>query len=189
MIRAVLQLGIWTLFCGIFYPAIVYGFSKLSFPKQSSGSLIEVDGKVIGSELLAQLFDSPQYFQSRPSAIGYDPSSSGASNLGPTSLDLSEKVEERRSFWVAKGGSEPVPLELLYSSGSGLDPHLSPEAVKYQIPIITKTKWISKERLERLVEESVESTEWGLFGPAKINILKLNLKLRSIYLDENILKN
>ncbi|PJZ24455.1 potassium-transporting ATPase subunit C [Leptospira hartskeerlii] len=183
MIRAVLQLGFWTFVCGVCYPAIVYGFAKFAFPRESSGSLIEVDGKLIGSALLAQSFDHPEYFHSRPSAIGYDPSSSGASNLGPTNAQLSKKVEERKQYWIARGGAEPVPSELLFSSGSGLDPHLSPEAVKYQVPLIAKTKRISEEKLTRLVEETIESPEWGLFGSSKINILKLNLKLRSVYLE------
>lgn len=186
--RAIIQLGLWTFVCGIFYPAIVYGFAKFAFPKVSSGSLIEVDGKVIGSELLSQSFDSPEYFHSRPSAVGFDTSSSGASNLGPSNVQLSKKVEERRIYWVERGGTEPVPSELLYSSGSGLDPHLSPEAVKYQIPLVAKAKGISEEKLARLVDATLESPEWGLFGSSKINILKLNLKLRSIYLEENILK-
>ncbi|PJZ75640.1 potassium-transporting ATPase subunit KdpC [Leptospira neocaledonica] len=188
MIRAIIQLGLWTFVCGIFYPAIVYGFAKFSFPKVSSGSLVAVDGKIIGSELLAQSFDSPKYFHSRPSAIGYDTSSSGASNLGPTNVQLSKKEEERRIYWATRGGAEPVPSELLYSSGSGLDPHLSPEAVKYQIPLVAKVKGISEEKLDRLVEDSIEAPEWGLFGSPKVNILKLNLKLRSVYLEENILK-
>ncbi|GBF38582.1 potassium-transporting ATPase subunit KdpC [Leptospira johnsonii] len=188
MIRAILQFGLWTFICGIFYPAIVYGFAKFAFPKASSGSLVEFDGKILGSELIAQSFDSPEYFHSRPSAIGYDSSSSGGSNLGPTSVLLSKKVEERRAYWIARGGAELVPSELLYSSGSGLDPHLSPEAVKYQIPLVAKVKGISEEKLGGLVEGSIEPPEWGLFGSFKINILKLNLKLRSIYLEENILK-
>ncbi|PJZ47845.1 potassium-transporting ATPase subunit KdpC [Leptospira saintgironsiae] len=189
MIRAVLQLGLWTFVCGVFYPVLVYGFAKFTFPKASSGSLVEIDGKVIGSDLLAQSFESPEYFHSRPSAIGYDPSSSGASNLGPTSAQLSKKVEQRRTYWVARGGTEPVPSELLYSSGSGLDPHVSPETVSYQIPLVAKTKGISEDILVRLVEETIESPEFGLFGPTKVNILKLNLKLRSIYLEKNIQKN
>ncbi|MGJ4748329.1 potassium-transporting ATPase subunit KdpC [Leptospira sp. SA-E8] len=189
MIRAILQLGLWTFVCGIFYPALVYGFAKLAFPKASSGSLVEVDGKVIGSELLAQSFDSPEYFHSRPSAIGYDTSSSGASNQGATSLSLSKKVEERRMYWISRGGTEPVPPELLYSSASGLDPHLSVEAVKYQIPVVAKVKGISGAKLDRLIEDTIESPEWGLFGSSKINILKLNLKLRTVYLEENIQKN
>lgn len=182
MIRAILQLGLWTFICGIFYPAIVYGFAKFTFSKVSSGSLIEIDGKIVGSELIAQTFDSPEYFHSRPSAIGFDPSSSGASNLGPSNAQLSKKVEERKIYWVTRGGAEPVPSELLYSSGSGLDPHLSPEAVKYQIPLVAKVKGISDEKLAGLVEGSTESPEWGLFGHTKVNILKLNLKLRSIYI-------
>ncbi|PKA15586.1 potassium-transporting ATPase subunit KdpC [Leptospira haakeii] len=189
MIRAVLQLGLWTFVCGIFYPVLVYGFAKFSFPKTSSGSLVEIDGKVIGSELLAQSFESPEYFHCRPSAIGYDPSSSGASNLGPTNSQLYKKIEERRYYWVARGGAEPVPSELLHSSGSGLDPHLSPEAVKYQIPLIAKTKGISEDILFQLVEGSIEPPELGLFGSSKINILKLNLKLRSVYTEKNIQKN
>lgn len=188
MIRAILHFGIWTFICGIFYPAIVYGFAKFAFPKVSSGSLIEIDGEIIGSELLGQSFESPEYFHSRPSATGYDASSSGASNLGPTSSQLSKKVEERRRYWIARGGTEPVPSELLYSSGSGLDPHLSHDAVKYQIPLIVKTNGIPEDRLSRLVEETIESPELGLFGSSKINILKLNLKLRSVYLEKNILK-
>ncbi|TGL64025.1 potassium-transporting ATPase subunit C [Leptospira sarikeiensis] len=192
MIRAFLQLSIWTLICGIFYPALVYGFSKLSFPKQSSGSLVELDGRVIGSELLAQSFESEKYFHSRPSAVEFNSSSSGASNLGPTSSDLAKKVEERRKYWIGRGGTEPVPAELLYASASGLDPHLSPEAIRYQIPLIVKDTGIGDEGLillNRFVKESVEFPEWGLFGSSKINVLKLNLKLKSIYSEEKFLKN
>lgn len=182
MIRALSQLAIWTLVCGFFYPLFVFGFAKLAYPKESRGSLLYEGEKPIGSELLAQSFSSPKYFHPRPSANGYNPSAGGASNLGPTSSGLAMTIEERKTYWIAKGGEEPIPMELLTASGSGLDPHLGPEAIRYQIPLVAKARGLSDTgALEKAVLESTEGSQWGLFGSSKVNVLKLNLKIRSLF--------
>ncbi|TGJ99579.1 potassium-transporting ATPase subunit KdpC [Leptospira semungkisensis] len=183
MIRAFVHFATWSLVCGILYPAFVFGTSKLLFPREASGSLLREGDKIIGSELIAQKFESPKYFHSRPSASNYDASAGGASNQGPTSSSLQKVVEERRAYWVSRGGNDPVPSELLHSSASGLDPHLSPDAVIYQIPLVAKERGYSKEELhalENLVTNSIEGPQWGLFGFPKVNVMKLNLKLDSI---------
>ncbi|TGJ98311.1 potassium-transporting ATPase subunit KdpC [Leptospira langatensis] len=183
MIRALAHFILWSLVCGILYPAFVFGTSKLFFSKEASGSILKEGDRVVGSELLAQQFASPKYFHVRPSASNYDPSAGGASNQGPTSSNLQKSVEERRSYWMARGGEGPVPSELLHASASGLDPHLSPEAIRYQIPLVAKERGYSKEELqalENLVTNSIEGPQWGLFGSPKINVLKLNIKLNTI---------
>ncbi|TGL54857.1 potassium-transporting ATPase subunit KdpC [Leptospira wolffii] len=179
MIRGLRHLILWTFLCGILYPILVFGTARIAFAKESSGSLLRKGDSVLGSELLAQKFDSSKYFRSRPSASEYKSDSGSGSNLGPSNKSLEKTVQERRSEWLSRGGGENVPTELLHSSGSGLDPHLSPEAVRYQIPIVAKAREIGIEELERAVQESIEGPQWGIFGPRKINVLKLNLKLDS----------
>ncbi len=191
MIRAIAQFLFWTLVCGIFYPVIVYGVGKLSFPDASSGSLMKKGSTIIGSELLAQRFDSPKYFHSRPSSSQYDASAGGASNQGYTSRTLEKNVQDRKSYWINRGGSPEIPTELLYASASGLDPHLSPDAVKYQIPLVGQARgWSASEiqTLETAVQELTENPQWGLFGDRKINVLKLNLRIDSIQTNPNIPK-
>ncbi|EQA44794.1 K+-transporting ATPase, C subunit [Leptospira broomii serovar Hurstbridge str. 5399] len=182
MRRVFSQFIFWTILCGLIYPFLIYGIGKLSFSKESQGSLIMRKGKVVGSELLSQKFESPKFFQARPSAGGYNPESGSASNLGFTSEALRKQVEERKNYWLSRGGDAKVPSELVFASGSGLDPHLSPAAVEYQLPLVVKARGFNEEQTQHvklLIKNSTEYPQWGIFGEEKINVLKLNLSLEN----------
>ncbi|WP_374035643.1 K(+)-transporting ATPase subunit C [Bdellovibrio bacteriovorus] len=157
---------------GILYPLAVTGLGQLLFPYQANGSLLEKEGQVVGSELIAQKFVSPRYFWPRPSAGDYATVASGASNAGPTSENLKQAVAERQAQGLSR--------EMLFTSGSGLDPHVSPTAVKSQMQRIVQARALSAEQtvlVERLIEEYTEGRQGGLLGEKRVNILKLNLAL------------
>lgn len=165
-----------TLLTGLLYPLLVTGLALWIFPKQAGGSLVKVDGGVRGSELIGQAFHQAHYFWPRPSAHDYDPLQSGGTNLGPTSRSLKEQVEARAKA-LASTSSEPPPSELVYASGSGLDPHMSLEAAEFQFERIARSRHLSKEDRERLrewIQDSLEGKQMGLFGPRYLNVLKLN---------------
>lgn len=166
---------IFTLLTGAIYPIAVTAVSRVIFPKQAAGSLIERDGKMIGSSLLAQKFEQPQYFWPRPSAGDYATVSSGASNQGPTSAGLVKSIAERR----AKIGAD-APEELLTASGSGLDPHLSPAAALYQTARIAAARKLGLEQVNALVENLTEPPQLGFLGEARVNVLALNLALDAL---------
>ncbi len=168
---------------GLAYPLVMTGIAKVLFPRQAEGSFVADDaGKVVGSELLAQGFSKPAYFQPRPSAAGekgYDPRASGGSNLGPTSKKLRDQAAALADQ-LAKDNpdaSGPVPVELVTASGSGLDPHLSPAAALWQVPRVAKARGVAAERIRALVEESVEGRDLGVLGEPRVNVLLLNLTL------------
>lgn len=170
-----------SLLTGIAYPLVVTGFAQTLLPHQASGSLIERDGKTVGSTLLAQGFSSPRYFHPRPSAAGtgYDATNSSGSNLSVTSKAQMETVRTRAQ---AAGATvdHPVPADLVTASGSGLDPHLSPEAARYQLPRVAKARHLSVESLETLIDAHTEPRSLGVFGQARVNVLKLNLALDAL---------
>ena len=168
---------------GLLYPLAMTGLARVFFPGRATGSLVtDARGEVVGSELLAQGFSSPGYFQPRPSAAGdkgYDPLASGGSNLGPTSKKLREQAAAalaklRRDNPEAPG---PAPVELVTASGSGLDPHLSPAAVAWQVPRVARARGVSVDRVRALVAEYTEGRELGLLGEPRVNVLVLNLAL------------
>ncbi len=169
---AITTLAFMTLLTGVAYPLAVTGVAQVAFPDQAAGSLVHDDaGQVRGSRLIAQPFDGEQWFQPRPSAASYATVASAASNLAPSNPKLRERIE----LASAKlGGQAPVPMQLLTTSGSGLDPHLSPEAAAWQIPRIAQARGLTEVELLRLVEAH---TERPLFGPAVVNVLALNLAL------------
>jgi len=161
-----------TLLLGVAYPLSVTGVAHLAFPDQAAGSLVRDDtGQVRGSRLIAQLFDGDQWFQPRPSAGDYATVASGASNLAPSNPKLRARIEQASANL---SGQAPLPMQLATTSGSGLDPHLSPEAAAWQIPRIAKARGLAEAELLRLVEAH---TERPLFGPAVVNVLALNLAL------------
>jgi K+-transporting ATPase ATPase C chain len=164
---------------GLAYPLVVTGVSQVVFPHQANGSLIEKDGKVVGSELIAQNFDQPQYFWSRPSAASYNAGSSSGSNLGPTNPALLDAVKGRVETLKSAdpGNNRPVPVDLVTASGSGLDPHISPAAAEYQVERIAKARGLSPEQVRRLVAEHTEGRQLGLLGEPCVNVLTLNLAL------------
>ncbi len=177
------SLMVMTLLTGMIYPLFITLLGKTFFPKQASGSLILHEEKVMGSELIGQKFESPKYFWPRPSAVDYNPLPSGASNYGATSKDLKTKVEERKEKWTAADSTaDPtgIPQELLFASGSGLDPHLSPTAVQWQLNRIAQARKLNeqqKSELEKLVKSFIEPRSFGFLGEERINVLNLNRAL------------
>ncbi len=167
---------------GIVYPYVVTGLAQLLFPHQANGSLVTDErGQVVGSELIGQGFTHPAYFQPRPSAAGagYDATASSGSNLGPTSKKLQDRVVQdlERLKEENPAAPGPVPVELVTTSGSGLDPHLSPQAVLWQIPRVAKVRGIAPERVKAAVEATIEGRDLWLLGEPRVNVLLLNLAL------------
>lgn len=176
-----------TLLTGVIYPLAIWGASQLLMPGKANGDLLFREGSPIGSRLIGQSFATPNYFQPRPSATNYHTLPSGASNLGPTSKALKEAVEQRREALLAANDlpkDYPLPSDLLFASGSGLDPHISPAAAKLQIDRILKARGFSgtdaakaKARLNSLIAEHTLPPQWGILGNARINVLELNIAL------------
>lgn len=162
------------------YTFFITGVAQLTFPYQANGSLLYVDGKVVGSELIGQSFTSPGYFHGRPSARNYDAEDSGGSNLGPTSAKLMEQVRQRVEQVRRENGlapDAPVPADLVLASGSGLDPHISPESALLQVARVAKARGLPESEVKALVERHIEPPQFGVLGADKVNVLKLNIAL------------
>ena len=180
-----------TILTGLAYPLAMTGIAQAIFPHQANGSLIERDGKVIGSALIGQEFKSDKYFHGRPSATTapdpadsaktvpapYNAASSGASNLGPTSKALNDRIKEDVDKLKAENPSSPVPVDLVTTSASGLDPDISPEGALFQVPRVAKARNMPEERVRQLVSENISGRLIGLFGEPRVNVLALNLAL------------
>ena len=163
---------ILTLLTGILYPLAMTGVVQSLFPRQANGSRIVENGKLVGSDLLVQKFESPRYFWPRPSSADYATVPSGASNKGPTSADLKKSIDERRE----KFGND-APVDLLTASGSGLDPHISPEAARLQLARVAAARNMSIQKVTTLVDQAIEPPQLGFLGEPRVNVLKLNLAL------------
>jgi K+-transporting ATPase ATPase C chain len=178
---SVVVLAAITLLTGMVYPAVVTVFAQLVFPDQANGSLVIRDGKSIGSALIGQLFSRPDYFWGRPSAtarIPYNGSASGGSNLGPLNPDLAKAVRCRiESLRNHDPGLASVPVDLVTSSGSGLDPHISPSAAEAQVRRVAAARGLSVDRVRRLVRLHTEGRQFGLLGEPRVNVLLLNLAM------------
>jgi K+-transporting ATPase ATPase C chain len=161
-----------TLLTGIIYPLAMTGVAQLFFPRQANGSRIIEQGKLAGSELLGQKFENPKYFWSRPSSSDFATVPSGASNKGPTSADLKKTIDERR----VKFGND-APVDLLTASGSGLDPHISPEAAHLQIARVADARKMSIQQISSLVDQTIEAPQFGFLGEPRVNVLRLNQAL------------
>lgn len=180
---ALSMLVILTLLTGVIYPLVVTGIAQGLFPAQANGSLVSEADRAIGSELLGQANRDPRYFWPRPSATGYGTLPSGGSNLGPTSATLAEQVAQRESdFRTANDypADMPVPVEMLFASASGLDPHISPDAARWQTGRVAAARGVEEARIAALVEEHVEGPQLGFLGEPRVNVFLLNLALDSL---------
>lgn len=162
---------------GVIYPLLVWGYAQAFFREKSEGSIVTAGGKAVGSELIGQDFSRPEYFRPRPSAVNYNPMPSGGSNLSLTSAQLQIIIKERK----AKFGARQVPLDLLFASGSGLDPHISPEAARIQCARVAKARGVPEVDIISLVDSIAETRQYCFLGEPRVNVLRLNLKLDDKY--------
>ncbi len=167
---------------GIVYPLAMTGISQLVFPDQANGSLVKIDGKIVGSNIIGQLWTKPQYFQGRPSAAGkngYDPTATGGTNLGPTSKKLIDATRDAMKALKKSNPTAtlPIPMDLVTSSGSGIDPDISPEAAYYQAPRVAKARRLSVDTVNAIIATAVHGRAGGFLGEPHVNVLELNLAL------------
>jgi potassium-transporting ATPase KdpC subunit len=172
-----------TVMFGVLYPLAITGLAQVLFPSRANGQLIERNGKIVGSRIIGQAFTAPDYFHSRPSnaGTGYDAMSSGGSNLGPTNKSLIERVKSDVANLQAENPGVPVPVDLVTSSGSGLDPDISPAAAEFQIPRIAHSRNMNQKEVRALVQKHTKGRDLGFLGEPRVNVLELNLELDAIH--------
>jgi len=181
LITAVLMTVVTTVLLGLIYPLVVTGLAQVIFPQQANGSLIKsADGTVIGSSLIGQPFSSPGYFRSRPSAAGangYDAGASSGSNLGPTNQKLVARVQADVEKLQTENPGKLVPIDLVTTSGSGLDPHISPAAAEFQVPRVARERGVSEDQVRQVMTAHTRGRQFGFLGEPTVNVLELNLDL------------
>lgn len=183
LVTSILMTIVTTVLLGIVYPLVVTGLARL-WPNKANGQLISRNGVVIGSRILAQPFTGVAYFHPRPSAAGnngYDPTNSGGTNFGPTNHKLVDRVKGDVATLEAENPGRPVPVDLVTTSGSGLDPDITPAGAEFQIPRVAKARGIREDELTRLVADHTEQRQFGFLGEPRVNVLELNLALDAKY--------
>ncbi len=181
---AILTTIFWTIAVGGIYPLVMYGVGAAFFPHRAHGSLVPRDGKIVGSSLIGQSFSSDRYFHPRPSAVSYDPTSSGASNYGWTSADLKKAYEQYLSDWKKANGDTTPPMDMVSASASGLDPDISPQSAELQVPRVAAARGLPKDQepdLLALVRRFEEGPQLGFLGEPRVNVLELNLALDAAF--------
>jgi potassium-transporting ATPase KdpC subunit len=170
---------------GLIYPLVMTGIALLIFPYQANGSIVYVNGKPIGSAIIGQLWTQPKYFHGRPSAAGkgYDPTSTGATNLGPTSKKLIDSTKATIAALKKENpdATGPIPMDLVTSSGSGIDPDISPEAAYYQAPRVAKARNLTLVRVNALIARMIKQRTFGILGEPRVNVLELNIALDRLF--------
>jgi potassium-transporting ATPase KdpC subunit len=183
LLISVLMTVVTTVLLGLVYPLVVTGLAQVIFPAKANGQLIKRNGTVIASRIIAQPFVGATYFHPRPSAAGmngYDASNSAGSNLGPTNQKLIDRVNGDVASAQAENPGKPVPIDMVTTSASGFDPHITPAAAEFQLPRVAKARGISEESVRAVVAKNTEGRQWGFFGEPRVNVLELNLALDSM---------
>ncbi|ETX14405.1 ATPase [Roseivivax halodurans JCM 10272] len=178
---AVASLAVMILLTGIAYPFAITGIAQVAMPARANGSLIDREGRVIGSALIGQVFTAPGYFHPRPSAAGYDASAAGASNLGPTSAELLASIDDRAEAWRRETGRTEVPQDAVTASASGLDPDISPENARAQLTRVAEARGAPRDEVLRILDAATTRPWLGIFGPAHVNVLEANLALDAAF--------
>ncbi len=181
LITAILMTLATTVLLGIIYPLVVTGLAQLLFRQKANGQLIEANGKLVGSKIIGQAFSGPSYFHSRPSAAGYgyQADNSNGTQLGPTNHQLTDRVKADAAALQLENPNAPVPIDLVTTSASGLDPDITPAAAAFQVPRVAKARGIGEDQLRSLVAQHTQGRQFGFLGEARVNVLMLNLDLDS----------
>jgi potassium-transporting ATPase KdpC subunit len=181
LVTSVLMTLATTILLGIIYPLVVTGIAQLLFPQKANGQLIESDGKIIGSRIIGQAFSGAGYFHSRPSFIAYDATNSNGSQLGPTNHALTDRVKGDVATLQAENPNVPVPVDMVTTSASGIDPEITPAATAFQVPRVAKARGMTEGDLKRLVAQHTQGRQLGFLGEPRVNVLELNLNLDKLH--------